>query len=155
MKKAIAALVPLTLIGAAPRGAADGEVALSSAMFVERAVADAHGATRIVLETPETVTRGDRLVFVLSYRTVGDRARSAFTITNPLPRPLRFEDSSDPGAIVSVDGGRSWGALATLTRRDLSGRLRAARPEDVTHLRWRRVLPAGEAGSVTFRSVVR
>ncbi|MGF7148586.1 hypothetical protein FHS96_002214 [Sphingomonas zeicaulis] len=155
MKKVIAALLPLTLIGAAPHAAADGAVALSSAMFVERTVADANGATRIVLETPETVSRGDRLVFVFNYHITGDRARSTFTITNPLPRPLRFEASSDPAAIVSVDGGRSWGALATLRLRDRSGHLRTARSEDVTHLRWRRALPAGEAGSVTFRSVVR
>lgn len=156
MNRAIAASLSLTALGAAPHAqAAADEVSINSSVFVERSVPDTDGRPRILLEAPRTVTRGDRLVFVLNYRNVGDRSRSAFTITNPLPRPVQFEDSNDPGAIVSVDGGRNWGLLAALTVRDLSGRVRAARPEDVTHVRWRRALPAGETGSVTFRGVVR
>ena len=159
--RAVAELLSLAVIGAAPLGiapnahAAAGEVSINSSVFVERSVAGADGRRRILLESPRNVSRGDRLVFVLNYRNAGERNRTAFTITNPLPDPVQFEDGEDPGATVSVDGGRSWGALAALTLRDRSGRIRAARPEDVTHLRWHRALPAGEAGSVTFRGVVR
>ena len=136
---------------------AAGDVALRSSVFIERSVPDANGRPRIVLEEPRTVARGDRLVFVLNYRNVGDQPRADFTITNPLPRPVAFQSTSDSVAIVSVDGGRHWGTLAGLRVRDSDGALRSARPEDVTHVRWtlKQAIPAGQGGRVSFRGVVR
>lgn len=159
MKRFLIAAVAMMLPAATlPTAAlATGDVALSSSVFVERTTPDVNGRQRTVLEAPRTVTRGDRLVFVLNYRNVGITPRTDFTITNPLPRPVAFQGTSDHDAIVSIDGGHSWGTLAALRVRESDGSFRGARPEDVTHVRWtlKRAIAAGESGRLTFRGIVR
>lgn len=147
-------LLALMLPGVAQ--AAD-QVALSSAVFVERITADRDGRERVVLEAPEQVTPGDKLVFVLSYRNLSASAADDFTVTNPMPAAVAFQATPDKGAVVSIDGGRNWGALAALTLRERDGSIRGARPEDVTHIRWSpaRAIPAGGTGTLSFRGVVR
>jgi len=58
---------------------------------------------------------------------------------------------------VSVDGGTKWGALETLTVPDAEGKPRAARGEDVTHVRWTVLAPvkAGGTGKLTYRARVK
>ena len=136
---------------------AAGSVSLTSSVFVEKAVAQPDGKTRLVLQEPGMVLPGEKLVFVLAYRNVGAKPAANFVLTNPMPGQVAFQGTADPGAQVSVDGGRSWGALATLKVKAADGRLRAAQPEDVTHVRWTMAapIPAGGAGKVSFRGIVR
>ena len=63
------------------------------------------------------VTPGDKLVFVLSYRNDGAAPATGFVVTNPIPTSVAFAGGESAGAIVSVDGGKSWGALAALQGR--------------------------------------
>lgn len=146
----IALFAPSALLAA-------NNVTLQSTVFVEKSVADNAGKTRIVLEEPKIVTPGDRLVFVLSYRNAGVSSASDFVVTNPMPSAVSYEGGADGKAVVSVDGGRSWGSLALLKIREPDGRWRGARPEDVTHIRWalRQAIPAGAQGRLSFRGVVR
>lgn len=131
-------------------------VALSSMVFLEKSVSDGRGHSRIVLEQPKLVTPGDQLVFILNYRNVGEIPASNFVVTNPLPAAVAYSGSRDD-AQVSIDGGRSWGALPTLKVRETDGRWRTARAEDVTHIRWalRQPIAAGAQGRLSFRGVVR
>lgn len=113
-----------------------------SDVFVERLDRGAR-----VLEHADALHPGDRLVFVVTW---SGSAEHGLWVTNPLPGSVAF----DPGSTdtqVSVDGGRSYGALPALLVRD-HGTLRRALPADVTHVRWR---VAGRAGQVLFRGVVR
>jgi hypothetical protein len=57
---------------------------------------------------------------------------------------------------VSVDAGKSWGALASLKVKGADGKPRAAQGSDVTHVRWKLRDPvrAGEQGSVSYRAVL-
>lgn len=143
-------LAPSTLFAA-------DNVALQSSVFVEKSVLDANGRARLVLEEPKIVTPGDRLVFILSYRNRGAVPASDFVITNPMPAAVAYQGAGDGQAMVSVDGGRSWGNLALLKIRDTDGRWRDARAEDVTHVRWalRQPIAAGAQGKLSFRGVVR
>jgi hypothetical protein len=77
-------------------------------------------------------------------------------VTNQMPPAVVFQHAGN-GALVSVDGGKSWGALSTLFIAEHNGRRRSARPEDVTHIRWQlnQPVPAGGAGKLTFRGTVR
>ncbi|MEA3012309.1 MAG: hypothetical protein QOD42_854 [Sphingomonadales bacterium] len=136
---------------------AQNQVALNSEVFVERAVQDANGTSRVALEPPGVVTPGDQLVFVLSYRNNGAAPASDFTVTNPLPDSVSFAGTESAGAVYSVDGGRSWGALAALHVRNPDGSSRPAALADVTHVRWRLALaiPAGGGGELRFRGVVK
>jgi len=131
-------------------------VALDSSVFVERMVAEG-GKSRAVLEEPKIVTPGDRLVFVLQYRNTGAQPAKDFVVTNPMPGPVAYQGTNDAFAQVSVDGGRSFGALATLKVKEADGTFRAARPEDVTHVRWalREPIAAGAQGKLSFRGIVR
>lgn len=148
-------LLLLAILGSSQAFAANN-VALSSAVFLEKTVADNTGRSRIVLEEPKVVTPGDRLVFILNYRNAGNAPASDFIVTNPLPAAVAFQGGAG-SAQVSIDGGRSWGTLATLKIRETDGRWRNARPEDVTHLRWsmKQAIPAGAIGKLSFRGIVR
>lgn len=151
------ALVLLSVALAPATALAANQVALDNSVFVERVTTDASGRQRILLEEPKTVVPGDRLVFVLNYRNAGARAADRFVITNPMPSAVRFAGAGDTRPIVSVDGGRNWGTLDTLTVPLADGSRRPAQPADVTHIRWafQKPIPAGGAGKLMFRGVVK
>lgn len=131
-------------------------VSLDSSVFVERHVQDSSGASKSVLEEPKIVTPGDRLVFVLSYQNKGPNAATAFIITNPIPESVVFT-GAEGEAEVSVDGAKSWGQLASLKVNAADGTVRNAEAADVTHVRWAfaKAIPAGQAGKLSFRGVVK
>jgi uncharacterized repeat protein (TIGR01451 family) len=136
---------------------AANDVVLSSAVFVEKTVADAKGRAKIILEAPKIVVPGDRLVFVLNYQNMGVAPATDFIVTNPLPGAVSYQGTPDEAAQVSVDGGRNWGALAALRIKEADGNVRGARMEDVTHVRWpmRRPIAPGAKGKLSFRGIVR
>lgn len=136
---------------------AANDVALTSAVFVEKTVPQPDGKARLVLEEPRVVVPGDKLVFVLAYRNQGAKPATDFVVTNPLPGAVAYQGTADSGAIVSVDGGKSWGPIAALKVRRTDGTVRPAYPEDVTHVRWtmKTPIPVGAAGKLSFRGVVR
>jgi len=117
-------------------------VALGTAVFVEKTDENAR-----ILQPANRLSRGDRVVTVVSWRRAGPGGR--FTVTNPLPRGLYYQGSANEDEEVSVDGGRSWGKLGDLRIRD-----RLATPEDVTHVRWRVASPA-PAGRIAYSAIVR
>jgi uncharacterized repeat protein (TIGR01451 family) len=149
-------LALLVLLATPAAWAADG-VSLSSEVFVEREVTDAEGRTRKVLEAPEMVTPGERLVFVLTYRNGGAEPATDFVVTNPLPSAVAYAGPEGEEPVVSVDGGSEWGELASLEVREADGSTRAAAPGDVTHVRWTlaRAIPAGASGKLSFRGIVK
>jgi uncharacterized repeat protein (TIGR01451 family) len=136
---------------------AAGNVSLASEVFVEKTKLDAHGKPTVALEPPAVVTPGDKLVFVLSYSNATAQPATGFTLTNPIPASVSFTGAEGEGAVVSVDGGKSWGQLATLKVAAADGTSRAATPADVTHVRWTfgRAIAVGEAGKLRFRGVVK
>ena len=133
------------------------QVSLSSDVFVERVKQDSSGKRTTTLEPPSMVTPGDRLVFVLSYKNAGAKPAADFVVTNPVPREVAFAAAEGEGAQLSVDGGKSWGQLAALKVKQPDGSVRAAVPQDVTHIRWSfsRAIGAGEAGKLSFRGTVK
>ena len=153
MNKLILAAVALAIPGAAL--AADA-VSLSSSVLVERHKRDAAGRDVTVLEAPKVVVPGDRLTFVLEYRNGGAAPARDFTVTNPIPKAVSYL-GAERAPIVSVDGGKNWGALATLKVAGADGKLRAATPADVTHIRWTlaQPIPAGGTGKLSFRGIVK
>jgi uncharacterized repeat protein (TIGR01451 family) len=154
MKILIAAACALLL---APAAYAANDVSLASHVSVERTKPGPDGKPRVVREEPKLVVPGDKLVFDLSYRNQGARPATGFVITDPIPPSVVFAGSESPGAVFSVDGGKSWGPLAALRVATADGKSRPAGPADVTHIRWSfgRAIPAGEGGQVSFRAVVK
>lgn len=136
---------------------AQNQVALTSEVLVERTSPGANGQPVVRLEAPGVVTPGDHLVFVLSYRNNGAAPATDFVVSNPIPDSVVFDGADSPGSAVSVDGGRSWGALAALRVRGADGNPRPATNADVTGVQWRfaQPIPAGATGQLRFRGIVK
>ena len=148
-------LALLALLAPAAAVAADN-VSLTSKVLVERAKPGADGKPVTVREEPGVVTPGDRLVFVLKYRNAGAQPATGFTLTNPIPASVAFTGTEDSSAALSVDGGKSWGPLASLKVVAADGTSRPAVAADVTHIRWSfgQPIAAGSGGELSFRGVV-
>lgn len=158
--KLILAILAMFSASAAQAGQgapAPSPVSLTNAVFVERVQVDAQGRRTTSLEAPAVVTPGDHLVFVLTYRNGGQQPATGFAVTNPIPASVMFERVEGDQAILSVDGGRTWGALAALTVAQADGSRRPAVAADVTHIRWSfsRPIAVGEEGRLSFRGTVR
>jgi uncharacterized repeat protein (TIGR01451 family) len=147
----------LMLMLTAPAAALANDIALTSSVFVEQVKQDPSGKRTTVLAPPTMVTPGDRLLFVLSWQNGGGSPASDFVVTNPIPESVLYAGADGDGAAVSVDGGRSWGTLASLQVRQVDGTLRPAVAADVTHVRWSfsKPIAAGATGKLSFRGVVR
>ena len=147
---AIAFLLPAAALAAEP-------VSLSSHVSVERVKPGPGGKPVVVREEPKLVTPGDKLVFDLSYKNGGTQPATGFVITNPIPPAVAFAGTESAGAVYSVDGGKSWGPLASLRVPTADGKTRPATANDVTHVRWSfaKAIPAGAGGQVSFRGVVK
>ena len=150
------ALIAFALLTFPTLALAAGEVAVVSEMFVEKTVVEG-GRQKTVLLKQKSGPPGTRLMFTHSYRNTTKAAVANFGMTNPVPSGVEFAGSDDMSATVSVDGGKNWGALALLKVRETDGALRAAKPEDVTHVRWalKAPVPASGTGKFSFRGVVR
>jgi uncharacterized repeat protein (TIGR01451 family) len=148
-------LALLALLAPAMASAAN-DVSLTNKVFVERVKPGADGKPVTVREEPGVVTPGDRLAFVLAYRNGGAEPATGFTLTNPIPPSVAFSGSDDAIAVVSVDGGKSWGKLASLKVAQADGTSRPAVAADVTHIRWSldRPIAPGSGGELSFRGVV-
>ena len=149
-------LALLALLASAAAQAADS-VSLVSRVLVERVETTPDGRNVTTRAEPDVVTPGDRLVFVLSYRNDGAEPATAFVLTNPVPASVTFAGTDDQSAVVSIDGGKTWGPLGSLTVTQTDGTARRAEVSDVTHIRWSlaQPVPSGAAGELSFRGVVK
>lgn len=149
---AVSAATSAAMLPAAAQAA--GPVQFASDVFIERFQPAPGGRVARVLERADQLRPGDRVIFVVNWKASRE---GPFTVTNPLPRAIAFESTSDGAENVSVDGGRTWGLLEALSVRSADGRSRRALPEDVTHLRWRVGAPLAMlgVGQMTYRGVVR
>ncbi|HEV7343875.1 MAG TPA: hypothetical protein VGN68_19815 [Sphingopyxis sp.] len=108
--------------------------------------------------TPDVVVPGDRIRLTLTFTNNGAAPAAGVNLTNPIPEALAFDGTSDTaGFAVSVDGGKSFGALAALTVAAPGSAPRPATAADVTHVRWLwpDAVPAGQSRSVAFFGRVR
>lgn len=149
-------------------------VKIESLAQVERIEKDANGndISKLFSPTDVKVIPGDRLVFTNSYRNTGVVPVTGFVVNNPIHPAVSFAEVSEDWALVSVDGGKSYGKLVDLTVAvspeqveegeasaevtDLAT-IRAAQPSDVTHVRWSfpKAIASGASGKLKFRGVVK
>ncbi|MFM7377711.1 MAG: hypothetical protein ACKO1O_06225 [Erythrobacter sp.] len=131
-------------------------VTVNGDIKAEKSVTGADGKTVVELVEPQTFLPGDRLVFRQNYANTSAEVVTNFTITNPLPEAVRLAPDADPALEVSVDGGKSWGRLATLSVTASDGTNRPATHADVTHVRWvLAIIAPGTSGRVAFPVIIR
>ncbi len=147
----------LSIIATPVAAEARSALALSSDVFVERTEVSTAGKKRVRLETPSRVVPGDQLVFVVRFQNDSGQTAKSFIVTNPMPAAVSFVDDAGSDALLSVDGGKNWGRLEKLQVAASDGRMRPARADDVTHIRWQvsQGVPAGQAGKFLYRGRVK
>ncbi|MDN3645678.1 hypothetical protein QWY75_05590 [Pontixanthobacter aestiaquae] len=148
---ALAALV------SAPVMAQDGQsVALNGDVMVVKTISEDGAEPRTELVEPNLVVPGDRLLFRTNYENTSAELVENFVVTNPLSSAVQLASDTPADQVASVDGGKTFGALSTLTVTEEGGAVRAALASDVTHLRWTLAsLEPGESGQITFYAIVR
>ena len=151
------AILAVALIASPVAALAANDVAVVSEMFVEKMIPQPGAKPKVVLVKQKSGPPGTKLVFTHSYRNGGKAPAANFAMTNPIPSGVDYLGSDDAIAVVSVDGGKSFGPLAVAKVRGADGALRSARPEDVTHVRWALKAPiaVGGTGKFSFKGVVK
>lgn len=133
----------------------EAPVELIGDVKVEKTVVE-DGKEKKILVPAETVLPGDKLVFTTAYSNKGAKSVTDFIVTNPIPEAIKLGAEDASKLEVSVDDGKAWGKLATLTVPDEKGEPRPATIDDVTHVRWTLTkLDPGAKGSVSYSGVVR
>jgi hypothetical protein len=100
------------------------------------------------------------LVYSVRFTNLTADAVDGVRITSAIPATVRYSAGSAVGpgslALFSIDGGVSFGAADELVVVD-NEQLRAAVPEDFTHVRWLLTAPleGGATGFVRFRAARR
>ncbi|MBU6266307.1 MAG: hypothetical protein KGN34_02120 [Sphingomonadales bacterium] len=150
----LAAAVALCGALATPALAA-GDVSLASDVKVDRIVVE-DGKERHVLAPVAKALPGEMLVFTTRYSNTAAKPVDHFVLTNPIPAAVRLSDDGFGSFDVSVDGGRTYGKLASLTVSDTRGVTRPAQAADVTHLRWViATIAPGAGGVLEYHGTVR
>ena len=148
------------LLAVAPVAAAQDKLELRNSVIQDDEVKDADGTMRKERVPAAKVVPGSEVIYVITYQNVGKQPATDVVITNPIPTELAYRPEPEPGPTaapeVSVDAGKTWGALAKLVVSGDDGKPRPAQGSDVTHVRWKLRTPvkAGEQGSVSYRAVL-
>ncbi len=134
-------------------------VSVASEIQAVKVVTGPNGAQKVTVVPAVEVLPGTPLIFWLRYKNNGTVPASGFVMNNPISKNVIFTalGKNSEWGVVSVDGGKTFGALATLKIKDAKGSSRPAGPRDVTHLRWTFKTPiaAGQSGSLSFYGVVK
>lgn len=143
---------------AAPAIAGSGPLQVASKVFIETPTRAADGSAKMALVPAKKAVPGDRVVFVLAYRNTGAQPLDKLVFDNPLPASIAYRAPAQGSAApeLSVDG-KTYGPLATLRVASAGAPARPARPDDVTHVRWRLngPLAANGQGQFAFLAVLK
>lgn len=139
--------------------AAQGTGALTSRIELEKSTPSPDGRpAKKTYVAPDVVVPGDRVRVALTFTNNGDAPAAGVNLVNPIPAGLVFDDTADTeGFGVSIDGGKTFGALASLTVPVQGAAARPATATDVTHVRWLwpDAIAPGQSRSVAFFGRVR
>lgn len=146
----------LSVVFGAARADAAGGVELTTTAEVEVVAENPDGTISVSRESALKVVPGDEVVYTMHYRNAAAEVAEEVVITNPIPEHMTLMRTGglapDLTLAFSVDGGRSFGALADLQVVGADGRPRPATAADCTHLRWsfQRPLAPGEEGQIDY-----
>lgn len=151
---AVAAAIVLPLSPVAAQAASP--ISLNGDVKAVKVITAADGTERTELVAPTTIVPGDRLIFGTDYTNSGTETVTNFVVTNPLPAAVRLAPDADAALDVSVDGGKTWGALGALTVANPDGTSRPAGHADVTHVRWELAsIAPGAKGRLAYPAIIR
>lgn len=136
-------------------------VEVKNEAFKEVRVVKADGTEEYKLIAPGQALPGDEIVYVTTFKNVGDKDVTDIVLTDPVPNNSLYKSGSAFGAgteiTFSVDGGKTYAKAEALKVADRKGGVRAATAEDYTTIRWvfRNILRPGSSSTVMFRTFVK
>ena len=157
----LARIVALALATLSVAAHAGPRLEMRGQVFAETMSSDAQGKIHRELHPAGKVLTGDTLVYVITYRNVGNAASDNVSVYVSIPDEVDYvagwAEGSDAKPEVSIDRGANFGPLDALSETNADGSKRALLPQDVTNLRWEMplvVAPGGE-GKVLYRARVK
>lgn len=156
--KTMASVLALAMLPAGIVRAAEA-IEVTTTVQKEIVVEKEDGSKETQLIAADSVVPGQRVVYTISFRNVGNEPADNVVITNPIAETLTYVAGSAAGRDLevefSVDGGASFAPADELAVVD-NGIERPATNLDYTHVRWvmRSELAAGGQGQATFAAVL-
>lgn len=135
-------------------------VSLETRALQEQNVAAADGTHKPTLVQATKVVPGDQVVWQTTARNSCDSPAANVVINQAVPEHMTLVADSATGADTRVQyslDGKQFAALAELTVTEADGSRRAARPEDVRHVRWMLTgsIGANQSASVRYSARLR
>lgn len=151
MSITFSALAAISAIFIAPHNAFANMIVAHHDIYIEKPSPDNNHIVRKISADRQSVSNGDVIVYVVTYRNIGTQNAHNFAVTNKLPAGLAFLNSTR-NVQVSFDKGRNWQGIASSSwlRKTKSSAI-----DNITHLRW--IIPflaKGETGQVSFRAKI-
>ena len=154
----LALAAPSALAGPA---SSSGTVELTITGQMEQEYRNEKGEKATRLVPVNKIVPGDAVFYTITYENKGKQPADRVMVTDPIPAEVSYVDGSafGPGTEIdfSADGGKTWGAPATLKFKGADGKDRAATASDYTHIRWKLAasVGVGQKGFVRFRAVLK
>ena len=130
-------LTTAVLLGTTAHAQENAAIVVKNESFKEVLVPNS-GEKKLVPAT--TAAPGETLLYVLTVKNISDKPVGNVVVGNPVPMYTEYKlDSQSAGNArfdVSVDHGKTYGALGTLQKTAGDGSKTIAQAKDVTDLRW-------------------
>lgn len=161
LHRALPALAGIALLVAASTAQATVTISVIQGKAVR--VADANGMAVERIFALDGAVPGDVIVYRYMIRNGGARPAEGVTVNTAVPDNMVYRaGSARPGTaqadvLLSADHGRTFAPEGRVMVLDIDDTWRPARPEDITHLRWRLpgpVAPSAVEG-VEYHAVLR
>ncbi|OGB76336.1 MAG: hypothetical protein A2496_23790 [Burkholderiales bacterium RIFOXYC12_FULL_60_6] len=141
--------------------AADNAISLTSRAQLEVEVVGKDGKKTLQRTPVEKAVPASEVIYTTTFQNRIDKPVGHIVINNPIPNNSEYQADSafgkDCEILFSVDGGKSFAAVAQLKVKGDDGKERMALPGDYTHIRWIYLgqLMAGQSGEVGFRTAIK
>lgn len=157
--KSVFSVMLLLVFGTTASAQDQGYLSVQTVVQKEQASINEAGEAKTELVAADTVTPGEKVVYTITFRNIGDEPADNVIITNPISGDLLYIDGSafGPGTDIqfSIDGGQTFAHASELTVTE-DGVTRSAGAADFTHIRWvmQQELAVGAQGIARFSAVL-
>lgn len=147
------------LLSGAAIAQSKGHLEVTTIVQKEIVVENDEGETVTQIVEAQSVVPGEKVVYTITFKNIGDSAAENVVITNPISESLTYvAGSASNGSMqveFSVDGGKTFGLASELRVIDIDIE-RPATTQDYTHVRWvmKDELEVGAEGSASFAAVL-
>ena len=158
MRSLLLALLATTASSAALGG--DKGMVLKVMVEQEVTIATGDGKRETKRVPASRIVPGDEVIYTIHYLNSSGQPAEKVFITIPVAEHTSYRNGSARGADTdisfSVDGGKHFAAPEELSVELEDGSKRPATASDYTHIKWkfRRPVPAGARGAVSYRAVL-